>query len=88
MGPQPMTAAELLRALRARGYKLRAEGSVLRITGPRAPTNEERAMATLRAAKADLLEVLTVEQHPAVQAAIEVFPGARLVDVRRKGGGS
>ena len=79
------SACELLRLLRARGFQLRAEDGELVLTGPRPPRDEERAMAQLRAAKTDLLKVLDTEQHPAVQAAIDVFPGARVTAIRKVG---
>jgi hypothetical protein len=80
-----MTGPELLAKLRARGYVIEAgPGGKLLFDGP-PPRDEARAVNTLRARKADLLEALSVERDPAVVQTLEIFPGARLRAVLRAG---
>jgi hypothetical protein len=77
-----MNPAEILQALRDRGFNVAAKDGRLVVKGP-TPKDAERATETLRQNKPALLELLNVEQHPKVVAALEVFPGARLAEVRR-----
>jgi hypothetical protein len=78
-----LTPAETLRAIRERGYIARREGDRLVVEGP-PPKDAERATAAILAQRTELLALLDAESHPTVAAALEVFPGARVVDVRRR----
>jgi hypothetical protein len=76
-----MTPAELLQTMRSRGYVAHREGDRLVVEGP-PPKDAERASHAIVGARDQLLALLDAESHPTVKLALEVFPGARLVDVR------
>lgn len=79
----PMSSADVLHVLRARGYRVALDGGELSVQRDTPPKDPERAAALLREHRPALVELLRVEQTPVVRAALDVFPGARLVRVER-----
>jgi len=77
-----MTPGDLLHQLRGPGYTVRRRGDDLNVRGP-VPRGEQDALGLLTEDKPALLKLLDVEQDPAVQTVLSVFPGARLVEVRQ-----
>lgn len=76
-----MSPAEALKTLRSRGFEVRVDDGALVVTGPPA-RNADAAEGWLRDNWAELGDFVRIEQHPFVQLVQNVFPDARLVEVR------
>lgn len=76
-----LTAGDLLHVLRTRGYDVSLADGELAVHRDEPAKDPKRAAAILGAHYDELVQLLEIEQHPTVQAALSIFTGARLVRV-------
>ena len=82
-----VTPGRLLHRLRGLGYSLVRCDSGLSVSGP-LPRDPDAAAEMLAEHKLRILEILKVEEHPAVEDALRKLPGAWVKEVRRPKGGT